>query len=125
MVAEKYFLKWAGYSGELKVENLTYASSIATAIRDELGSTHQSIKTLMKWTNANERTAKNWLAGTHGPSGQHLIALIHYSDNVFAAVMSLSARHGALAIEDMYLLRARLQVTMLLMDRYLEPVGHA
>lgn len=99
----------------------TYAAAIATALRVEVGSSHQAIKTLMRWTAANERTAKNWLAGTHGPSGQHLMSLIHHSDGVFGAVMSLASRHDALATDDLYELRRRLMTTMRLLDRYLTP----
>nr|WP_258195348.1 hypothetical protein [Pseudomonas japonica] len=99
----------------------SYAAAIATALRIEVGSSHQAVKTLMRWTTANERTAKNWLAGTHGPSGQHLMSLIHHSDGVFGAVMSLTARHGALATDDLYDLRRRLMTTMRVLDRYLSP----
>jgi hypothetical protein len=105
------------------MSNSTYAAAIATALRIELGSTHQTIKILMRWTDANERTAKNWLAGTHGPSGQHLMSLIHHSDGVFAAVMSLASRHDALATDDLYELRRRLVITMRLLDRCLNPLG--
>jgi hypothetical protein len=99
----------------------TYAAAIATALRIEVGSSHQAVKTLIRWTAANERTAKNWLAGTHGPSGQHLMALIHHSDSVFEAVMLLTSRHDALATDDLHELRRRLLTTMRLLDRYLGP----
>jgi hypothetical protein len=56
---------------------------IAAALRRDLGSTHQAIKTVMRWTGASERTVKNWFAARSGPSGEHLVALIHHSDEVF------------------------------------------
>jgi hypothetical protein len=105
--------------------NPTYAGAIASALRIELGSTHQSIKTLMKWTQANEKTAKNWLAGTHGPSGHHLMALILHSDGVFAAVMTLTNRHGALATDELHQLRTRLRMTVVVLDAYLDSGGSA
>ncbi len=59
-----------------------FEQAIATALKGELGSTHRAIKTVMGWTGASERTVKHWFAGTHGPSGQYLIALARHSDAV-------------------------------------------
>jgi hypothetical protein len=58
---------------------LGYARAIATALRAELGGSHQAMKTVMRWTDACERTAKNWIAGTRGPAGEHLILLLRNS----------------------------------------------
>src|SRR4051794_1905189 len=57
-----------------------YALTIAEALTSELKGTHRAIKTVTKWTGASERTAKNWLSGRRGPSGQHLIVLLGKSD---------------------------------------------
>jgi len=54
---------------------LDYAASIATALRGELGDSHQAIKTVMRWTGATDRTAKNWVTGIRGPTGEHLIII--------------------------------------------------
>ncbi|UGX94089.1 hypothetical protein G6321_00052535 [Bradyrhizobium barranii subsp. barranii] len=70
----------------------TYASLIADILKSELGNSHQANKTLMRWTGANERTAKNWLSGTNGPSGEHLLQLMRNSDRVFEFVLKLSRR---------------------------------
>ena len=59
-----------------------FAQAIAAALKSELGSTHRAIKTVMRWTGTSERTVKHWFAGTHAPSGQHLIALARHSDGV-------------------------------------------
>lgn len=69
-----------------------YAAVIALALKSELGSSHRAVKTLMRWTGAGERTAKNWLAARRGPSGQHLIALVHHSDEVMRAFLVLAGR---------------------------------
>lgn len=74
-----------------------YASAIAAALQQELGNTHQAIKTVMRWTNASERTVKNWFAGTSGPSGKHLLALVRHSDSVFEAFLILAGREQAVA----------------------------
>lgn len=69
-----------------------YASGLALALRGELGSTHQAVKTLMKWTSANERTAKNWLKGSYGPRGEHLVRLIRHSDAALASFLGMAER---------------------------------
>jgi hypothetical protein len=51
----------------------------------------------MRWTGANERTVKNWLAGTYGPNGEHLIDLFRNSDEVLEAFLSLAGREQVLA----------------------------
>jgi hypothetical protein len=51
----------------------------------------------MRWTGANERTAKNWLAGINGPSGEHLLRLVRNSDRVFECVLMLSGRQPILS----------------------------
>ncbi len=76
---------------------LSYPAAIAGALENELGDTHRAIKTAMRWTGASERTIKNWYAGTHGPSGEHLVSLIRDSDAVFAVVLSLAGRDQAIS----------------------------
>jgi hypothetical protein len=85
-----------------------YAAAIADALRLELGGTHQATKTLMRWTNADERTVKNWLAGSNGPQGGHLVALIKHSDYALAAFLEMAQRPHALAASELPLLRERL-----------------
>ena len=74
-----------------------YASFVADALRLELGNSHQSIKTLMRWTGANERTMKNWLSGTNGPSGEHLLEILCNSDLVFDRVLQRVDRRPLLS----------------------------
>ncbi|MEP4035881.1 hypothetical protein [Pseudophaeobacter sp.] len=74
------------------MNKLDYRQEIAAALRRELGGSHQAIKSSMNWTGASERTAKNWLAGAHGPAGEHLIELMRHSDEVVETVLALSGR---------------------------------
>jgi hypothetical protein len=71
---------------------MTYAAALAEALRGDQGDTHQAIKAVMRWTGANERTVKNWFAGTNGPRGEHLISLIRHSDLVFEVLLRLAGR---------------------------------
>lgn len=73
-----------------------YAVLIAASLRKELGTTHAAAKILMRWTGASERTAKNWLSGSSGPSGEHLIELLRHSDVILGAVLHMAGRGGAI-----------------------------
>jgi hypothetical protein len=81
--------------------DLDYAGAIAHALRHDLGTTHQAVKSVMRWTGASERTVKYWFAGRGGPSGEHLIALARHSDTVLAVILQLAGRQhyeGALRL---------------------------
>jgi hypothetical protein len=88
-----------------------YAAAIANALRADLGNSHQAIKTLMRWTGANERTVKNWLSGANGPSGEHLLEIIRNSDLVFGCVLTLVDRRLSLSNRKLEELRDLLQTT--------------
>ncbi|HEY7230327.1 MAG TPA: hypothetical protein VH558_08160 [Pseudolabrys sp.] len=85
-----------------------FEQSIAAALRAELDSNHQTIKTVMRWTGASERTVKNWLAGSHGPSGEHLVGLTRYSDEVFRAFLAMAGRGSIVLTADLAALRLKL-----------------
>lgn len=94
-------------------ENLgTYPQAVAYALKCELGSTHQAIKIIRRWTGAGERTVKNWLAGTSGPSGQHLVDLIRNSDNVLAVLLILAGRQQVVAAQRLVDVRNKLAQTV-------------
>ena len=77
---------------EGKVDRLKYQMAIAAALKRELGGSHRAIKIVMRWTGVSERTAKNWLASSHGPAGEHLVELMRNSNEVLAAVLVLAGR---------------------------------
>lgn len=94
-----------------------YAAALAAALRRELGGIRAAAKTLMRWTGAGERTAKAWLAGISGPSGDHLISLLRHSDAVFAAVLRLSGRATGSGRDDLALARRHLLDALAAIDR--------
>lgn len=106
-------------SGLRKLDNPRYAEEIGRALRDELGGSHQSVKAIMNWTRASERTIKNWLAGTNGPSGSHLIEVIRHSDAVCALVLRLAGREQTLAVIRVVDLRNRLAAALAELDQLL------
>jgi hypothetical protein len=98
-------------------ENLgPYPRAIAYALKCELGSTHQAVKIIMRWTGAGERSVKNWLAGISGPSGQHLVDLIRNSDDVLAILLILAGRRQVLAAQRLIDVRNRLAETIQQID---------
>ena len=76
---------------------ISFNLTIAAALRAELGSTHQATKTVIRWTGASERTVKHWFAGTHGPSGDHLVQLMANSDGVLKVLLVRAGRRGSLS----------------------------
>ena len=85
-----------------------YSRVIAGALKVQLGSTHQATKTVMAWTGVAERTAKNWLSGTCGPSGDHLIELIRHSDCVLEALLIMSGRVNVMGVHRLVDIRSDL-----------------
>jgi hypothetical protein len=77
--------------------DVTYPAAIAAALKFELGNSHRAVKTVMRWTGANERTVKNWFAGKRGPRGEHLIGLIRHSNGVLESVLRLAGREQIVA----------------------------
>jgi hypothetical protein len=69
-----------------------YMRLLREALRDELGGTRSATKTIMRWTGACDRTARNWMSGLGGPSGYHLLCLARESDAVLDVMLAVSGR---------------------------------
>jgi hypothetical protein len=98
-----------------------YAKLISAALREHLGASHRAIKTAMQWTGASEKTVKNWFAGTNGPCGEHLIALVSHSDNVMVAVLTMAGRRDIAVSGHLIDLRHRLAETLGFIDSLSSP----
>jgi hypothetical protein len=98
-----------------------YADAISGALRAELGESHRATKTLMRWTGASERTAKNWLSGSCGPSGDNLVQLARESDGVLATVLALSGRNQHMVGADLLTIHASLRAATELIEELLGP----
>jgi hypothetical protein len=103
---------------------VNYASVVAAELRRELGDTHQAVKTIMRWTGANERTVKNWLAGRYGPNGEHLIHLFRYSDVVLNAFLRLAGREQAIGAKGLVTLRDALAEALTQIDLRISERSH-
>ena len=101
-------------------ENIgAYPQAVAYALKCELGSTHQAVKIIRRWTGAGERTVKNWLAGISGPSGQHLVDLIRNSDDVLTVMLILAGRQQVVAAQRLVDVRNKLAETVEQVDTIL------
>jgi hypothetical protein len=96
------------------------AHEVAAALRREFGERSGMTKTVARIAGARERTVKNWLAGSHGPSGDHLIALMRQSEEVLAAVLRLSGREALLQGNRIADAETRLQDSLRVMGELLE-----
>jgi hypothetical protein len=96
----------------LEIDCITYATEIADALRTELGPAHRATKTLMRWSGATDRCVKNWLSGSCGPSGRHLLMLARHSDAVFACMLRMSGRDGVLVCSQLRPLREALSTAI-------------
>ncbi|MBT8154319.1 hypothetical protein KMP13_10490 [Epibacterium ulvae] len=93
-----------------------YREAIWIALTAELGGTHQATKTTMRWTGVSERTARNWISGSHAPAGEHLIELIRNSDAVLSAVLILAGRREANALARLDVVRTELHAMLKAID---------
>lgn len=101
-------------------ENLgPYPVAIAYALRNQVGTTHQATKIVMRWTGAGERTVKNWLAGVSGPCGQHLVDLLRHSDDVLEVLLILAGRRQVVATQKLVDVRNKLAETVGQIDELL------
>ena len=96
-----------------------FSEMIAVALRNEFGNTRQTVKTIMGWTGASERTVKNWLAATHGPSGEHLVHLAKHSDEIFELFLLMADRKPVLTTVTLMRLRSHLEQTIERLDRHI------
>ncbi len=85
-----------------------YREAISSALSQELGGAGSAAKVAIKWTGASERTAKNWLSGSYGPTAENLIELMRHSDTVLATVLELSGRGEAMTAERLKRVRTEL-----------------
>ena len=107
---------WNGLAKSAK----DYAELIADALRREHDETHRTVKTVMRWTGASERTAKHWLAGTHSPCAWHLILLARESDATMATLLMLAGRELNVSALSLISLRAGLMYAVNAIDEAID-----
>lgn len=66
-----------------------YADVIADLLKQEHEDSHRAVKSLMRQTDASERTIKHWLAAQHGPDTVYFLRLVATSPVIRAFVLGL------------------------------------
>ena len=85
-----------------------HALAIAAALREELAA-GASLKTIMAWTGASERTVKGWLAGSCGPSGLHFEGLVRSSEAIYRRLMIRTGRSPVVSRKSLEVLRQEIR----------------
>lgn len=93
-----------------------FAKLISTALRASLRGQSSSIKTVALWTGANERTVKNWFAGSRAPSGDHFLGLATNSPAVLAAFLAAIHRNDCLVMANIEEARAKVAAALLALE---------
>jgi hypothetical protein len=87
-----------GSSGTVEIsDGYDFTAVIAKTLRETFGRSGRSIKTVMGYTGAGERTVKNWFESKNGPNGENLVELVRHSDEVLEALLSMAGREDILA----------------------------
>lgn len=63
------------------------AHAIGAALQSELGASGRAVKTVMRWADVSDRTARTWLQGHGAPDAIHLIALSSHCPSVMTFVL--------------------------------------
>jgi len=93
-----------------------FVAVIAETLRETYGRSGRSIKTVMAYTGAGEKTVKNWFAGKNAPSGENLVMLMRHSDEILEALLSMAGREGILATKLLADARDRLAEIIAIID---------
>jgi len=71
---------------------MSFQAAIADALHRDFSGSPGSVKRLAKLVRANERAVRNWFDARNGPSGEHLVILMHHSAAVVETVLTMSGR---------------------------------
>ena len=94
-VSGKTFLRSSGTVANY--DGYNFSAVISQTLRETFGGTRMSIKSVMAYTGAGERTVKNWFAGKNGPNGKNLVELVRHSDEVLETLLLIAGREDILA----------------------------
>lgn len=74
-----------------------FSAVIAETLRETFGGTRMSVKIVMGFTGAGERTVRNWFEGKNSLNGINLIELVRHSGEVLEALLLMVGREEILA----------------------------
>lgn len=93
--------------------------ALAAVLKEELAR-GASIKTIMAWTGASERTVKGWLSGSSGPSGLYLEGLVRSSEAVYELLMIRTGRSRIVSRQNLEALKGQISGLIEAIDATLE-----
>ena len=88
------------------------AETIGKALMSELGGSRRATKTVMRWADVTEHTARAWINGRTSPSGKNLIVLASQSSAVFIAFLKLSGNSSVIAAAEISKIEAALDLAL-------------
>ena len=93
-----------------------FAAVLSETLRETFGGSGRSIKTVMTFTGAGERTVKNWFQGKNAPSGENLVMLMRHSDEILEALLLMAGREDILTAKLLVDARDRLAEIVKIID---------
>jgi hypothetical protein len=97
-------------------EPLSFAETVADALRREFGGTSAAVKVVVRLTRANERAVKNWFTAKNGPSGENLMILLRHSDEVLESVLQMAGRQDLIVARKLTGAREKLREMLAMID---------
>ncbi len=94
-----------------------FAAVVAETLHEAFGGTRAAIKTVMAYTNAGERTVRNWFEGKNGPNGENLVELVRHSDEVLEAFLLMAGREDVLSAKKLVDARDKLKEMLEIIDQ--------
>lgn len=102
-------------------DSFSFQAAIADALNQEFGGSPAAVKRVARLINANERAVRNWFDARNGPSGQHLVMLMHNSPAVVAAVLGLSGQSRLVKAKLAADARDRVRQILVMLDEIADP----
>ena len=98
-----------------------YLHSVSMALVGELGTGGGATKTIMRWSNVSDRTARNWLGAEKAPGGHHLLMLARHSPLVWRSIQELSGHQHAAMADDIHAAEVALSRALGIIERLKRP----
>lgn len=83
------------------MDKYTLAGVVSLALRQAADNKELTIKKVVKWTGASEKTVKNWFSGHCAPTAEYMIVLMRHCDGVLTSVLRMADRSGLLVALDL------------------------
>ena len=100
--------------------NYDFAEVISGTLCQAFGGSHASVKTVMAFTGARERTVKNWFGGKNAPSSANLVKLARHLDEILEVILLMAGRTKILSAKKLVDARGEVAKMLGLIDQLQE-----